>query len=330
MHTPSSLLSLVALACLAAGPSAAQSPPASSSALQSSAQADEIVVTAQRSGIPVWRVTGPRTTVVLVGSIGSVAPGTRWDPVPLDAALTRADRVMFPEAMAFGGGLGTVVSALGKWRKQSTLPKGETLQAMTTPAQWARLVALRDKGVLKPGFERKHPFHLAMGLTRSVRDKRKLSPGADAYVRTFLRKNKTKRVPLQQGSAKELMAELFGSAPRAHVPCLMEAVQLAEQGAGGVRARSSALTVRSNAWAARRVPDVLATGTGKLTTSCWPQGGRLVRENDARLMPAVRSLLAKPQVTLAVMSLDSLAERGGVLDDLVAAGFDVRGPRWKS
>ncbi|HZF42947.1 MAG TPA: TraB/GumN family protein [Sphingomonadaceae bacterium] len=317
---------MFALAGLAAAPSAAQSPPLPP---QIGDAADEIVITAQRSGIPVWRVTGPRTTVVLVGSIGSVAPGTRWDPVPLDAALVKANRVMFPESLAFGGGVGTMFSALGQWRKQATLPKGQTLQQMTTPAQWARLVALRDKGVLKPGFERKHPFHLALSLRHSVRDKRKLSPGADQYVRRFLGKNKTKRVPMTRGDTKALMAELFKSAPRAHVACLMDSVALAEAGAGGVRARVAALKTRSDAWATRRVPEAVAAFHDDHSPLCWPKDGRLFQAHEARLSPAVRSLMNKPEVTLAVVSLDSLAERGGVLDDLVAAGFDVRGPRWK-
>jgi len=38
-------------------------------------------------------------------------------------------------------------------------------------------------------------------------------------------------------------------------------------------------------------------------------------------------LLGKTQVTLAVVSLDTLVTPGGVLDDLVAAGFNVTGPR---
>lgn len=327
--TASRGLSITALACLAAAPSVAQSPRPAPAAPAGSAQADEIVVTAQRSGIPVWRVTGPRTTVVLVGSIGSITAGTRWDPVPLDAALTKADRVMFPESIGVSGGLFTLVGALGKWRKQATLPKGQTLQAMTTPAQWARLVALRDKGVLKAGFERKHPYHLAITLNGVVKDKQKLSPGADAYVRRFVRKNKAKRVPLAQAGAKEIMAEFFGSAPRTHVACLMDAVRLVEAGSAGTRARLSAVKARSDAWAARRVPDALAADVDDGRQSCWPNGGRFDKMREAGLRPTVRGLLDKPQVTLAVVSLESLAERGGVLDDLVAAGFDVQGPRWK-
>ena len=182
---------------------------------------------------------------MLVGSIGDVEPGTRWDPAPLDAALALATRVMFPETIGFGGGIGTIFSALGQWRKQAALTKGQTLQAITTPAQWARLVALRDRGVLKPGFERKHPFHLALALRRSVRDKRKLNPGANRYVARFLRKNKAKRVPIATGNTKALMAELFKSAPQSHVPCLMDAVGLAEAGATGVRSRATAFRARS-------------------------------------------------------------------------------------
>lgn len=53
------------------------------------------------------------------------------------------------------------------------------------------------------------------------------------------------------------------------------------------------------------------------------------RAREASLSPEIRSLMSDPQVTLAVMSLDLLAAPGGVLDDLVAAGFDVRGRRWR-
>lgn len=316
----------LALASASAAPLAAQSPAPSA---PTDAQTEEIVVTAQRSGIPVWHVRGPSGSAVLVGSIGGVTAGTKWDPVPLEAALNMSDRVMFPESMAASGGLFSLIGAIGKWRKQASLPKGQTLQAMTTPAQWARLVALRDKGILKPGFERKHPFHLAMTLDGTLKDRRKGDPGADAYVSRFVRKNKAKRVPTAQVGLKPLLNDFFGSAPRTHVPCLMDAVTRAEAGRAGVEARFAAAQARSTAWAARRVADALAASAGIAKSSCWPYNSRYDEIREATLSPTMRSLLARPQVTLAVVSLDSLAKPGGVLDDLVAAGFDVRGPRWK-
>lgn len=146
--------------------------------------AEDIVVTAQRSGIPVWRVAGPGSVVVLIGSIGSVSPGTKWNPSALDAALAQSDRVLFPGSMRVNVGLFSAIGAIGKWRSQATLPTGTTLQGLTTPEQWARLVNLRSRGVLKPGFERTHPFHLAMALLeRAPRDRRKFEPGVDMCVR---------------------------------------------------------------------------------------------------------------------------------------------------
>jgi len=307
------------------GQAAAQAP----AVAPSDAAAGDIVVTAQRIGIPVWRVTGPRTTIVLVGSIGRVAPGTRWDPAALDAALAQADRIMFPEAMDVSFGLFSVIGLIGKWRAQASLPKGQTLQTLATPEQWARLVALRDRGVLKPGFEGRHPYHLALALGRSTRDRRKFDSGADAYVRRYLRKNKRKEVPLAQGSLKGVTAEFFGSAPRVHMACLMDAVALVEAGPAGVQARAAARDARSEAWAARRVPDALAARVDNGQRSCWPNGSRMEQAREASLGPAIRGLMTGPQVTLAVVSLDSLARPGGVLDGLVAAGFDVRGPHWK-
>ena len=316
----------VAMMGAAIAPSAAQVPPVA----PAEPTAEDIVVTARRSGIPVWQVTGPRTTVVLVGSIGSVAPGTQWDPASLDSALAKADRIMFPEALNVKIGLFSLIGTIGKWRNQASLPKGQTLQQIATPDQWARLVALRDRGIIKPGFERKHPYHLAITLQASVRTNQKRIPGANAYVRRFVRKNKSKEIPLAQASVKEITADFFGSDPRMHMACLMDAVTLVEAGPAGIQARANAFTARSAAWAARRVPEALAARTDNGRQACWPEGGRFDLAQEASLRPTVRGLMTKPEVTLAVLSLDSLAERGGILDDLVAAGFDVSGPRWRN
>ena len=109
----------------------------------------------------------------------------------------------------------------------------------------------------------------------------------------------------------------------------MAAATIAEGGAAGTRARTAAVARRSAAWAARRVPEALAAKPDYGEGACWPSGTRLEAAHEASKTPTVMGLLNKPGVTLAVMSLESLGERGGVLDDLVAAGFDVSGPQWK-
>jgi uncharacterized protein YbaP (TraB family) len=141
---PNKLKVMAAALALAATvqPAAAQAP---------NAQAEEIVVTAQRTGVPVWRVNSPTTTLVLIGSIDGVAKDTKWDPAALTETLRKADRVMFPSMMQVAVSPFSMVGYYMKFRKQGTLPKGQTLQTMLAPAQYERLAALQKRGVLKAG-----------------------------------------------------------------------------------------------------------------------------------------------------------------------------------
>jgi uncharacterized protein YbaP (TraB family) len=306
----------LALALALAGgalPAAAQAPGAT--------QADEIVVTAQRTGIPVWRVNSPTTTLVLIGAINGVAKDTKWDPAALTETLRKADRVMFPSMTQLSGSPFALIGALAKWRKQATLPKGQSLQQMLPPEQFQRLVALQQRGLLKPGFERKHPFHLSIMLRDIAEGKRGYGPPASEVVRRTVKKHKIKMVPIATAKVKPVLNDFFSTPAKAYVPCLIDSIALVEAGPGVVKARS-------DAWAQRRVTDVLRSPANKVWDSCQPPAIDNIARTDLRTQ--VRSLLAQPQLTVAVVELDTLAQRGGVLDSLDAAGFDVRGPRWKS
>ena len=285
-------------------------------------QGEEVVVTARRSGIPVWRVSGPKTTIVLAGGIDGIARTTRWNPLPLTQALMKSDRVMFPDTVGVSASPFAMIGYLARWKKQATLPKGQSLASMLTVTQYTKLIALRRQGVLKAGFERRHPLHLAIELRNFAKGKTGYGPALSTYVRRTVKKNKLKLVPIPRAQARPLADALFKTSPRRHVPCLMDAVTLVEAGAGAIKARS-------DAWAARRVPEVLRSPAEKVTISCQPFGDAPGNAVDD-LRRTVRGLMADRRTTLAVISLDTLARPGGILDDLVAAGFEVTGPRWKA
>jgi uncharacterized protein YbaP (TraB family) len=287
----------------------------------SAVRSDEIVVTAQRTGIPVWRVNSPTTTLVLIGSINGVAKDTRWDAAALTETLRKADRVMFPSMTQLSGSPFQLIGMYAKWRKQATLPKGQSLAQLLPPEQFRRLVALQQRGVLKPGFERTHPFHLANALRKHAEGKRGSQSPASEVVRQTVKKFKIKTVPIETARLKTLAGDYFATPAKAYVPCLIDSIALVEAGPGTVKARS-------DAWAQRRVTDVMRSPANKVWDSCQPPALDNIPRADFR--GQVRSLLAQPQLTVAVVELDSLARPGGLLDSLDAAGFDVRGPRWKS
>jgi len=285
------------------------------------AQAEDIVVTGRRSGAPMWTVRSDTTTLVLVGGINGVSKTTHWDPAALTEALRKADRVMFPQSYALTASPFRAIGWIAKWNKMGSLPKEQSLSAIAGPKAMRRLAALRARNMVRADYDRRHPLHLSMDLRD--RGKGDIDYGRDVaeYARSAAKKHKLAEVvPIQRSKAKPVVKDLFASTPEDHLPCLEAALTMAEAGPAAVQARS-------DAWAARRVRDVLNSPADPVYERCWPSG--VFAERETNLLDQMKQLLAEPQVTMAVLSLRTLAERGGLLDRLEAAGFDIQGPAWK-
>jgi len=284
------------------------------------AQVNDIVVTGRRSGVPLWTVRSEQTTLVLVGTIEGVTKTTYWDPTALTDALRKADRVVFPQSHAFTASPFSLIGWLAKWNAMGSLPKGQTLATIAGPEAMRRLAALKARGAVRGDYATRHPLHLANDLKERVSDDIDFGRSATDYVRRAVKQYKLTLVPTERSKAKPLVKDLFASTPEEHLPCLTASIALAEAGPAAVQARS-------DAWAARRVPEVIASPADKVNAHCWPTAE--IVEPGAELAAEMKKMLAEPQVTVAVLTLRSLAEPGGVLDELEAAGFDIQGPVWK-
>lgn len=315
MRTCQYLLCFVLLAATPLPAAYGQSAPA---AATNSTEEAKIVVTARRSGIPVWRVTSPTATVVLVGAIEEVSRGTRWDPGSLTSALRQADQIIFPEEEDFGASPFAMIVYGIKLLRMAKLPKDQSLRQMMPPDQFQRLVALRSRGLLKAGFERTHPLHLSIEL-HDIVDGKGYGLNARDYVKRAVKKYKLNQAKIPRRNIKQPINALFKSKPEAHIPCLLASISLVEAG-------PQAVAARSEAWAARRVPEVVTALPTKVFAEC-SLDEYLATTPDWR--SAVRRALAEPKVTVAVLNLSGLAQPGGLLDELAAAGYQVKGPPWK-
>ncbi len=303
-----------------AGIALASAAPAQNKAADS-VQVEDIVVTGRRSGVPMWTVRGDTTTLVLVGGINGVSKSTHWDPAALTEAMRKADRVMFPQSFALTASPFRAIGWLAKWNGMGSLPKGQSLSAIAGPQAMRRLAALRAKDMVRADYDRRHPLHLAGDLRDRAKGEIDYSRNVAEYAAHAAKKHKlTEVVPIERSKAKPVVKDLFASTPEEHLPCLDAALTMAEAGPAAVQARS-------DAWAARRVRDVLSSPADPVYERCWPSG--VFAERHADLLPQLKRLLAEPQVTVAVLNLRTLAERGGLLDGLEAAGFDIQGPAWK-
>ncbi|HEY0149197.1 MAG TPA: TraB/GumN family protein [Allosphingosinicella sp.] len=283
-------------------------------------QVEEIVVTGRRSGVPMWTVRSDTTTVVLVGAIEGVSKTTKWDPVALTEALRKADRVMFPEMHAVTASPFSLIGWIAKYNAMGSLPKTQSLNDFAGAEDMRRLAALSQIKMVRADYARRHPLHLSRDLQDRAKGDIDYGNSVSSYVRKAIGKYKLRMVPIAKSKAKPIVKDLFASSPAEHVPCLSASIAMAEGGPAAVQARS-------DAWAARRVPEVLSSPAQGPQSRCWP--AEALGSTDTELAEQFRTLLGDNQVTLAVLNLETLAAKGAVLDQLEAAGFDIQGPAWK-
>lgn len=135
------------------------------------------------------------------------------------------------------------------------------LATLMPPDDYARLLRLRDRGILEPGFERIHPLHLARRLREAVKGGIVYGPDPDTEIRERAAARKLKVILLESRSMKLLVEDLFSTTPEVHVACLEDAIALIEEG-------PAAIEERSRAWIEQRIPAVIGSRAQRVLNRC--------------------------------------------------------------
>jgi hypothetical protein len=305
------LLAVVWLTSLLHVPLAAQDPAPSDNA---------IVVTAQRSGAPMWTIGTPTGTVILVGEIRAIPESTPWQPARLEEATREADRVILGARPKISpGDIFRLMFSGGKFTK---LPDKTVASQYLSPAQWQRLAAL---GIAHGEDYSRQSFLLSSFemLRKQLRFNRDTAREVSDVVKDAAEKAD---VPINRAATlrgEDIIDNLADASPTAHIPCLMAAMDAVEAGPGIVEQRASD-------WRRYAIPAVMANPLEGALGKCWPWADEtLGSELRTIWTQRIAEASAASGTTLAVVPLRVLAEEGGVLDQLDARGFDIRGPVWK-
>jgi uncharacterized protein YbaP (TraB family) len=298
------------LATLLAAPLAAQDAPSESS----------IVVTAQRSGAPMWTIDTPTGTIILVGEIRAIPKTTPWQPDRLKDATSQASRVIVGARPKISpGDVFRLIFSGGKFTK---LPDKSVASDYLSPDQWARLSALgtaQDEDYSRSSFLLTS-FQL---LSKELRFNRDTTDDASDVVKKAADKAD---VPVENAATlrgEDLLDNLAEAPPQTHIPCLDAAMRAVEVGPDIVEQRGAD-------WRRYDVPAVMANPLEQALGKCWPWADEEVGgELRTIWVDAITRVTGEAGVTLAVVPLRVLAERDGVLDRLEAQGLDISGPAWK-
>ncbi|MEM6908118.1 MAG: TraB/GumN family protein [Pseudomonadota bacterium] len=307
-------LSAFALALLAF-PLAAQTPEPAEPPPQNS-----IVVTAQRSGAPMWTIDTDSGTIILVGEIGAVPKSTPWQPDRLEEATAEASRVILRARPKFSpGDVFRLIFAGGKITK---LPNKSVAADYLSPPQRARLAALETEYDID--YDRRSFLMTSFDLlARRLDFDDDTTKDATEIVKKAANKADVPITRPERFRGEDLLDNLAEAPPASHIPCLEAAMSATEQGQPIIEARG-------NDWRKFDVPAVMANPLEQALGQCWPwadaEVGTQIRDQWTGMIEQAAS---QSGVTLAVVPLRVLAESQGVLDQLEARGFEIYGPGWR-
>jgi len=301
---------------LAAGLSAA----AGGAAAQDGGSQDAIVVTAQRSGAPIWTIETARGTILLVGEIVAVPKSTPWRPERLEAATARAQRVILgTKAKVSPGDILRLIFAGGQFTR---LPKGTLAADYLDEVRRGQLAALETR--YDQDYSRQSFLITAFDLlARRLGFNRDSGTDATEVVRRAARRADVPAAPVGTVRGEDMLDSLADAPPEAHLPCLDAAMTATERG-------PRIIAQRGADWRAYDVPAVMDNPLEIALGRCWPWADQAVgAELRGQWVEAITHATEVDGVTLAVVPLRVLAERDGVLDQLERRGLVIAGPAWR-
>lgn len=280
----------------------------------------EIVVSAKRSGAPMWTINTPTGTVLLVGEIRAIPASTPWEPDRLRDATLEANRVILRAAPKFSPG--DVLRLIFRGGSFTKLPGGRVAADYLTVQQRARLADLETR--YKVDYDRGSFLMSAFDLlARRLDFDKGTTDDATDIVQKAARQADLPIVRPERFRGEDLLDNLAAAPPASHISCLEAAMTATEAGQPIIEARG-------NEWRRFAVSAVLANPLEVALNTCWPWAdedlGGEIRDQWTRLITEASSI---DGVTLAVVPLGVLAEKQGVLDQLEARGFAIAGPDWR-
>ena len=294
--------------------------PIGPAAAQESESQNEIVVTAQLSGAPMWTIATARGTIILVGEIVAVPESTPWRPERLEAATARAQRVILGTRAKVSPG--DILRLIFSGGRLTRLPRDTVATDYLDDAQRRRLAALEVQ--YDQDYSRRSFLMTAFDLlARRLGFNRDTGRDASDIVRRAADRADVPAEPVGTLRGEDMIDDLSEAPPQSHLPCLDAAMTATEQGPEIIRQRGAD-------WRAFDVPAVMANPLEIALGRCWPwadqEVGTVMR---GQWTDAIYGAADATGVTLAVVPLRVLAEADGVLDQLERRGLSIAGPAWR-
>ena len=309
-------------ACLLVGCLAA----ATSRADQTQPVLDEIVVTAERAGPGMWHVHRGAANVWILGSISPLPRDITWRSRQVEQVLESTSQVLVQKPLEIS--VPRILWMLIADRKYLMVGGGKKLKDVLPPELHARFAAQRSKVTDDADkWERYRPIIAAAFLQQAAFHQVNLSMRLDlgAALRALAKKHGVRIEEIKVAGVSDMLEALKTMPPATERTCVEASLTTIESGL-------PRLVERAQAWAGGNVDRIENLPELKEVDACRTalDAGKGALDVIGRIrqtwLQNIEKYLRSAGTTIAVVNIDMLLERGGLMDQLRAKGYEVDPP----
>jgi uncharacterized protein YbaP (TraB family) len=287
---------------------------------------DEVVVTGERAGPGMWHVHSGAANVWILGSISPLPRDITWRSKQTERVLESTSQVLVQKPLEIS--VPRILWIMLFDRKLLMVRGGQKLKDAMPADLYARFVIQRNEVTDDPAkWERYRPIIAAAFLQQAAFHKVNLSMRLDlgAALRTLAKKHGVRVEEVNVAGANDMLEALKTMSPQTEATCVRASLTTIESGL-------PQLMERAQAWAGGNVERIENSPELKEVDECRAalDAGAGALDVITRIrqtwLGAIEKYLQAPGTTIAVMNLDMLLERGGLLEQLRAKGYEVDTP----
>ncbi|HEY2146169.1 MAG TPA: TraB/GumN family protein [Steroidobacteraceae bacterium] len=287
---------------------------------------DEIVVTAERAGPGMWHVHRDAANVWILGSIAPLPRDITWRSKQVENVLESTSQVLVQKPIEIS--IPRVLWMLIADRKYLMVGGGKRLKDVMPPDVHARFALQRSRvGEDEDKWERYRPIIAAAFLQQAAFHQVNLSMRLDlgAALRKLAEKHGVRVEEIKVAGVSDMLEALKTMPPVTERTCVEASLTTIESGL-------PRLVERAQAWANGNVERLENLSELKEVDACRTalDQGKGASDVISRIrqtwLENIEKYLRAPGTTIAVVNLDMLLEKGGLLDELRARGYEVDAP----
>lgn len=295
-----------------------------------SAHFDEVVVTGERSGPRLWKVSRDGRELWILGVLDPLPKKMQWHSQEVVALLSESQEVLMDRtSVSPDAGLFAKLGLYLQWRRLQKNPQGRTLDAVLPADLYARFAVLEKRYAAGDGLDRLRPIMAAARLYQKAVESIGLESrrAVPRQVEKLARQNdlKPETIKVIVTEPRDLLDSLNNIPLDAEVRCLEATLR-------GLEADLDILTERANAWALGDVAALRRLLALEDRSACWdvilsvPKVKELSAAADRQWLERAEAALQRNRSTLALRSMRDMLSPQGVLAQLRARGYQVVGP----